>query len=70
VPPIVPIAAYNPLLTALNPADQDDVTGRTRARAAVGSIDAAVQAPPEDDPAPLRSAAIAAACGALGVNNK
>jgi AcrR family transcriptional regulator len=46
----------------------DDVTARTRARAALGGIHAAVRfRNPDDDPALVRHAALLAACGALGI---
>jgi AcrR family transcriptional regulator len=46
----------------------DDVIARTRARAALGGIHAAVRFQnPDDDPALVRRAALLAACGALGI---
>ena len=56
------------MLMLLAGSAEPDTAGRTRARAALGAIFAGlVQADPADDPAVVRAAALAAACGALGI---
>ncbi|MGH6654752.1 MAG: TetR/AcrR family transcriptional regulator [Actinocrinis sp.] len=59
---------YAPLVEALRVPGQDPVTARTRVRAALGSIHAALRddIPAEDVPL-VRAAALVAACGALGI---
>jgi AcrR family transcriptional regulator len=56
------------LVRALSGADAPDIGQRTRVRAALGGIHAAMRfADPGDDPEAVRAAALAAACGALGI---
>ena len=67
-----PVAAAAPLydrLTELLAGQESPGAGpRARVRAALGGLHAALlHAPPDDDPAEVRAAAIAAACGALGI---
>ena len=60
---------YTPLVEALRVPGQDPVTARTRVRAALGSIHAALgDDTPEEDLPLVRAAALVAACGALGIN--
>lgn len=61
---------YTPLVEALCVPGQDPVTARTRVRAALGSIHAALgdEAPDEEQPL-VRAAALVAACGALGIGS-
>ena len=56
------------MLQLLSGRSEPDTTQRARARAALGAIRAAlVQADPDDDPRLIRTAALAAGCGALGI---
>jgi AcrR family transcriptional regulator len=60
---------YTPLVEALRVPGQDPVTARTRVRAALGSIHAALgDDTPEEDMPLVRAAALVAACGALGIS--
>jgi AcrR family transcriptional regulator len=66
-PAALQAAPANATLTRMI-AGGDDVTARTRARAALGGIHAAVRfRSPDDDPALVRHIALLAACGALGI---
>lgn len=59
---------FERLIQLLSDTDKPDTTERTRVRAALGSIHAALlRAAPEDDRVVVRAAALAAACGALGL---
>lgn len=60
---------YTPLVEALRVPGQDPITARTRVRAALGSIHAALgdDTTEEADQPLVRTAALMAACGALGV---
>ena len=60
---------YTPLVEALCVPGRDPVTARTRVRAALGSIHAALgDDTPEEDLPLVRAAALVAACGALGIS--
>lgn len=59
---------YDRLAALLAATDAPDVVQRTRVRSALGGIHTALlRAGPDDDPALVRDAAVAAACGALGI---
>jgi AcrR family transcriptional regulator len=63
-------AAYERLADALRMPEADSTTALTRVRAALGGIHAALlRARPEDDPALVRAATLAAACAALGIDD-
>jgi len=52
----------------LSGCETPDTAARTRARAALGAVRAGLlQADADDDPAAVRTATLAAACGALGI---
>jgi AcrR family transcriptional regulator len=56
------------LVRALSGVESPDIGQRTRVRVALGGIHAAIRfADPGDDPEAVRGAALAAACGALGI---
>jgi len=58
---------YEELSLQLAGTDHPDTTQRARVRAALGGIHAALLHSAEDDPEVVRSAALEAACGALGI---
>lgn len=60
---------YGRLQQVLSAVPEPDAAQRTRVRAALGAIHAALlRAPDGDDAAVVRQAAVAAACGALGIS--
>lgn len=62
------VPLYERLVQLLSGSPAPDAAQRTRVRAALGGIHAAlVRRPPDDDPAVVRPAALVAACGALGI---
>jgi len=63
-------ALFERMLQLLSGKPTPDAAERARARAALGAARAALlHSDPDDDPAVLASAALAAACGALGVES-
>jgi AcrR family transcriptional regulator len=58
---------YGELSLRLAGTDTPDTTERTRVRAALGGIHAALLHAEGDDPTEVRDAALVAACGALGI---
>ena len=63
------VPLYDRLTRLLAGQESPGAAARTRVRAALGGIHAALlHAPPGDDPAVVREAALAAACGALGIS--
>jgi len=59
---------YERLARLLAGAEAPGTTDRVRVRAALGAVHAALEhAEPDEDPAVVRAATLAAACGALGV---
>lgn len=63
-----PMEVRTKLLRLLAGTDDPDTEQRTRVRAAMGAIHAAVRfGGPEEDPDVIRRTALAAACGALGI---
>lgn len=59
---------YRDLVGALSGSPEPDAVARVRARAALGAVQTAlVRAQDDEDPEVLRSAALAAGCGALGI---
>lgn len=68
-PPLTAAAPlYDRLTQLLSGVEAPDAAERARVRAALGGLHAALlHAPPGDDPDVVRGAALAAACGALGI---
>jgi AcrR family transcriptional regulator len=68
-PPLTAAAPlYERLTQLLSGVEAPDAAERARVRAALGGLHAALlHAPPGDDPNVVRGAALAAACGALGI---
>jgi AcrR family transcriptional regulator len=61
-------ATYAELVRSLSGSQDPDLTGRVRARAALGAVRAAlVRSEPDEDRDVLRSVALVTGCGALGI---